>query len=282
MSETHVTTPTKYIEIDGVKYAYRRWGKPGTVPAIFIQHFRGGMDHWDPLMTDGLAKDREVILFNGRGVASSGGTPRDTFQDMADDIASFLNALEIKQVDAFGFSIGGMQVQELALRHPHLVRKLGLLGSGPRGLALGTDPKMGEVAANPKPVVEDFLFLFFGRSDKAVKAGRDFWERRHWRTVNADPAASPLVIEKQWTAVVNYSQMVDRNKKNPYEYLNAIKQPTLILNGNDDIMIGTTSSFDMVLNIPNSQLLIYEDAGHGAHFQYPERFLKHLNQFLAE
>src|SRR4051812_42976279 len=144
MSETHVTVPTQFVEVDGVRYAYRRWGKKGTTPLFHIIHFRGGLDHWDPALTDGFAQDREVILFDGRGVASSSGVPRNTAQDMADDIASVIRALGISQVDLFGFSIGGFQAQEVVLRHPELVRKVILLGTGPRGGDPWIDPKMVE------------------------------------------------------------------------------------------------------------------------------------------
>lgn len=46
----------------GDRLAYRRWGNTATdqPPLFFLQHYRGGMDHWDPLMTDGLAAGREV------------------------------------------------------------------------------------------------------------------------------------------------------------------------------------------------------------------------------
>ena len=280
MSYTHTTAPTRFVEIDGLKYAYRRWGKEGTTPVLFIPHFRAGMDHWDPIITDSFAQDREVILFDGRGIAASEGEPRETIQEMADDIAAFIRAIGVDQVDALGFSIGGMQVQELTLRHPELVRKLLLLGTGPRGLVLPDDPKVAEVAANPVPEAEDFLFLFFGRSEEARKAGLDFWERRHQRTVDVDPLSSMEVAQKQWPAVVAYADSADKDK--PFDYLGAIKQSTLIVNGIDDIMIDTVSSFDMAKHIPDSQLILYPDAGHGAHFQYPERFVKHAAQFLDE
>src|SRR6478672_4947742 len=96
MSDTHATAPTRYIEVDGDRFAYRRWGKPSGVPIFLVQHLRGGMDHWDPLLTDGLAEGREVILFNGRGISSASGTPRNRMEDMADDIAAVIRALGLE------------------------------------------------------------------------------------------------------------------------------------------------------------------------------------------
>ena len=203
MTDTHLTALTRYIKVDGDRFAYRRWGKPTDVPLFFVQHFRGGMDHWDPLLTDGLAEGREVILFNGRGIASSSGTPRDRMEGMADDIAAVIRALGLAQVDLIGFSIGGMQVQEVTLRHPTLVRKLLLLGTIPRGGDPRMDPRVLEVAPRPVPTLDDFLFLFFGRSQAARKAGSEFWERRHLR-VDQDPPSSLAVAQAQAAAHAAY------------------------------------------------------------------------------
>ncbi|MFE5830511.1 alpha/beta fold hydrolase [Streptomyces sp. NPDC056488] len=279
MSDTHLTAPTRFVEVDGDRFAYRRWGRPSGVPLLLVQHFRGGMDHWDPLLTDGLAEDREVILFDGRGIASSSGTPRNRIEDMADDIAAVVRALELEQVDLLGFSIGGYQAQEVALRHPRLVGKLLLLGTGVRGGDPTMDPGVIEVAPRPIPVMEDFLFLFFGRSEAAKEAGRAFWERRHQR-VDQDPPSSPEVARAHLEAVLAYAEPLPG--ANPYAFLSGITQPTLILNGENDAMIASINSWHLAQNIPDAQLLIYPDAGHGAHFQYPERFLKHALQFLAE
>jgi pimeloyl-ACP methyl ester carboxylesterase len=280
MPVSHNTVPTEFIEANGARYAYRRWGKKQGVPVFLIQHFRGGMNHWDPLMTDGLAADREVILYDGRGIGLSPGTPRNRIEDMADAIASVIRALGIEKADLIGFSIGGFQAQEVTLRHPELVRKLLLLGRGPRGGDPTIVPKMVEVAAKPVLDVDDFLFLFFGRTEEAKRAGRAFWERRHQRTADEDPGASLEALGAQWESYEAYMVPVGGDK--PYEHLKAIKQPTLIVNGINDIMIATINSLHMGRNIPDSQVILYPDSGHGSRFQFPERFLKHATQLLSE
>ncbi|MCA7891742.1 alpha/beta fold hydrolase [Burkholderia cepacia] len=281
MTDTHLNAPTRYVEVDGARFAYRRWGNTGTSqpPLLMLQHFRGGMDHWDPLMTDGLAEGREVILYNGRGIASSGGTPRTRIEDMADDAAAVVRALGSQQVDVLGFSLGGFQALDLTWRHPKLVRKLMLLGTGPRGGDPDMEPKVLSTAPRPVPVFEDFEYLFFGRSEAAKKAAHEFWERRHQRA-DQDPPSSQEVAAAQIEANMHYLPRVSED--DPFAYLRGIQQPTFILNGVHDVMIPTVNSFYMARNIPNAQLFIYPDAGHGAQFQYPKRFLHHAVHFLGE
>ena len=230
-------------------------------------------------MTDGLAEGREVILFNGRGIASSSGKPRTRIEHMADDAAAVIRALGLAQIDLLGFSLGGFQAQDLVRRHSQLVRKLMLLGTGPRGGNPDSHPGVLEAAPRPVPTLEDFLFLFFGPSEAAQGEGRNFWERRHQRK-EQDPPSSPEVIQAQIEANMYYLPKLD--PKDPFAHLRKIKQPTFILNGVNDVMIPTINSWHMAQNIPNAQLFIYPDAGHAAQFQYPERFLKHAVQFLEE
>src|SRR5712664_2902965 len=133
MIHTHQTAPTQFVEANGIRFAYRRFGKTGGLPIVFNQHYIGTMDYWDPTVTDGLAPDREVILFNNAGVSSSSGEVPTTFERMGANAIAFIKALGLKQVDVLGFSIGGMVAQEITLQAPELVRRLVLVGTGPRG-----------------------------------------------------------------------------------------------------------------------------------------------------
>ena len=281
MANTHSTVVTRFVEIAGDRFAYRRWGNNDSSqpPLLLLQHVRGGMDHWDPWMSDGLAEGREVILYNGRGIASSGGQPRTRIEDMADDAAAFVRALGFQQVDVLGFSLGGFQALDLTWRHPALVRKLMLLGTGPRGGNPDMEPRVLTTAPRPVPVFDDFLYLFFGRSAQAEQAAREFWQRRHQR-VDQDPPSSAAVASAQIEAHMMYLPTLSED--DPFSYLRSIRQPTFILNGVHDVMIPTINSFYMARNLPNAQLFIYPDCGHAAQFQCPQRFLAHAVQFLSE
>jgi pimeloyl-ACP methyl ester carboxylesterase len=273
---THVTAPTRFVEANGIRYAYRRFGSESGTPLVFLQHFRGGLDNWDPLLTDRLAQGRPAILFNNAGVASSSGETPGTVDAMADHLTTFVNALGLPQIDVLGFSIGGYVAQSFVLRHPHLVRRLVLVGTGPRNGEPGKDPRILEVAGNPIPVCEDFLFLFFSPSEASQAAGRAFWERRHQR-MDADPPTSIQTMKAQQAALMEWRQ--PRGER--YADLKAIKQPTLVVNGDDDIMVPTINSFTLSQHIPNAQLIVYPDSGHGALFQYPELFVAHTELFLG-
>ena len=126
------TVPTQFALANGIRFAYRRWGKQGGPPLVFNQHFTGNLDNWDPAVLDGLANEREVIIFNNAGVASSTGDVPKTFAEMAKNAEAFIDALGLKKVDLLGFPIGGMIAQQIALDRPQLIRKLILVGIAPR------------------------------------------------------------------------------------------------------------------------------------------------------
>jgi len=147
---THQTAPTQFVETGGIRFAYRRFGKAGGLPLVFNQHYTGTMDYWDPLVTDGIAKNREVILFNNAGISSSSGEVPATFEEMGTNAIAFIRALGLKKVDVLGFSMGGLVAQEITLQAPELVRRLILVGTGPRG-GEGMQPMPFHSLAVPGP-----------------------------------------------------------------------------------------------------------------------------------
>jgi pimeloyl-ACP methyl ester carboxylesterase len=197
---THHTAPTQFVEAKGIRFAYRRFGRTGGVPLVFNQHFTGTMDHWDPLVTDGLAVTREVILFNNAGISNSSGEVPTTFEEMGANAIAFIKALGLKQVDVLGFSIGGFVAQEITLQAPDLVRRLVLVGTGPRGgqnMATLTPEAQQIFGATYDPPEHLWLAVHFGPSEKTQAAGLEFLMRKHLRQVDRDPEVNEKVGERQ-------------------------------------------------------------------------------------
>ena len=126
------TAPTQFLDVDGTRFAYRRFGSPTGTPVVSAQHLMGNLDNFDPAISDALAVGREVILFDNAGVASSTGTAPNNIAGMAADTARFIHGLGLASVDVLGHSMGGEMAQMLTLEHPDLVRRLVLVGTGPR------------------------------------------------------------------------------------------------------------------------------------------------------
>jgi pimeloyl-ACP methyl ester carboxylesterase len=254
MIHTHQTAPTQFVEANGIRFAYRRFGKAGGVPLVFHMHYLGTMDYWDPTVTDGLARDREVILFNNAGVSSSSGEVPTTFEQMGANAIAFSRALGLTKADMLGFSIGGMIVQEITLQAPDLVRKLVLVGTGPRGgegmesMTLVAQRIFGAAYDPPENM---WLAVLFSPSEAAQVAGKEFLKRKHLRQEGCDPEVNDKVSPAQVEAMDKWGVQ----KNGSYDYLKTIKQPTLVVNGSNDLIMPTINSFIMEQNIPKTQLI---------------------------
>ena len=281
---THRTAPTRYVEANGIRFAYRRFGrnadKTGGVPLVFNMHLTGTMDHWDPTVTDGFAQDREVILFDNAGISSTSGEVPTSVEEMANNAAAFVKALGLAEVDVLGFSLGGLVAQELAIVEPRLVRRLVLVGTGPRsgeGMASLTPEAQRVFGARYENPDDLWLGVFFTPSERSQAAGRDYLKRFRLRTEDRDPEVSANVAPAQVAALSKWGAPRD----NPYAYLKAIRQPTLVVNGGSDVIVYTVNSFILQQHIPNAQLILYPDANHGSQYQYPGLFVRHVSMFLA-
>ncbi|MGJ7490578.1 alpha/beta fold hydrolase [Variovorax sp. ZT4R33] len=276
---TWVSVPTQSVSAGGVDFSYRELGqRNGSTPVVLLGHLAAVLDNWDPRVVDGLAARHHVIVFDNRGVGASTGTPANTIEQMADDAIAFIKAKGFKQVDLFGFSMGGMISQEIVLKEPALVRKLILAGTGPAG-GLGISTVAG--VANYDLLRATFTgqdpkqYLFFTRTSNGIAAGNAYLKRLQERTADRDKDISIGAYVAQLQALRAWGQ------KRPAD-LSVISQPVLVANGDDDRMVPTSNSHDLAQRLPNSQLVVYADAGHGGVFQYHEDFVPKALAFLAK
>ena len=274
---THETVPTQFVEAKGIRYAYRRFGKAGTVPLLFLQYFNSNMDGWDPAVTNSLAANHEVILFDNAGVAASGGETPNTVVEMTQDCVAFCGELGLKAIHIVGFSLGGMIAQQLALDHPHLVQRLILLGTGPLGgEGLTFTDLSPEEQADP---VAFLLGALFSPSEASQAAGREYVKRFESRKedrdlpVSKDSAVAQLAAIREWGTI----PPTDR-----YATLKNITHATLIVQGNKDIVVPPINGFILAERLPNAQLIVYSDSSHGAQYQHAKIFLEHVKLFLTD
>ncbi len=269
--------PARSIEAGGVTYAYRELGPKGGIPVVFFVHLAATLDNWDPRIVDPIAQNRHVITFDNRGVGASTGRVPDSIEAMADDAYAFIKALGFDTIDIFSFSLGGMVAQDLVVKHPELVRKLVLTGTGPRG---GKDIDK-VIATTYYDILRATLtrkdpkeFLFFNRNATGKPAARAFVQRLQERTVDRDKDISVKAFQTQLKAIKKYGRSVAAD-------LSTVTQPTLIANGDNDRMVPSVLSDDLHRRIKGSELVIYPDSGHGGIFQFHDKFAPVAVDFLS-
>jgi pimeloyl-ACP methyl ester carboxylesterase len=276
LKTTWKTAPTQTVTAGGVQFAYRQLGPSRGVPVVFLTHLGAVLDNWDPRVVDGIAAKHRVITFDNRGVGASSGSTPTSIEEMASDAVTFIRALGLDQVDLLGFSLGGMIAQVIAQQQPQLVRKMIIAGTGPaggegidkvtritylditRGLLTRQDPKQ---------------FLFFTRTPNGRRAGKEFLARLEERTDHRDKAISVRSFRAQLKAIHRWGEQQPAD-------LAGIYQPVLVMNGESDRMVPSKNTVELDRRLPNSQLVVYPDAGHGGVFQFHEDFVKRALEFL--
>ena len=273
---SYSTAPVRTVTAGGVTYAYRELGPKGGIPVVFFVHLAATLDNWDPRIIDPIAQRHHVIAFDNRGVGASTGTVPDTIESMADDAYAFITALGFHTVDVFSFSLGGMIAQSLVIKHPSLVRKLILTGTGPAG-GDGIDKVAGTTYYDTLRATltrrDPKEYLFFNRDDVGKRAARAFVERLKERTAARDAKISVKAFQTQLKAIKRWGRATPAD-------LSAVTQPTLIANGDNDRMVPSVLSEDLHRQITGSQLIIYPNSGHGGIFQYHREFTAAAIEFL--
>lgn len=265
--------PNCFVTVGGVRFAYREFGPRGGIPLVLLNHWGAVLDNFDPRIVEGLAALHHVIALDYRGIGLSGGSAPLTVGEMARDVQAVIGALGFTKVDLLGFSLGGFVAQDVVLNAPGLLRKLILCRryghrSGRRiswslivkGLLTARDPK---------------TYLFFTGTVNGRRAAKDFLARLKERKVDRDKAPTPRAFLRQLAAIKAWGRQAPQD-------LGCIGIPALVANGDKDIMVPTVNSRDLAQRIPNAELVLYPDAGHGGIFQYHDAFVSKALAFLAD
>jgi len=271
------SAPTKFQKVGDIRFAYRDIGTVTGVSVIFLNHLGAVLDNWDPRVVDGIAAQRRVILFDNRGIGASEGATPDTIEAMARDAIAFIRALGFEQVDLLGFSLGGMVSQVIVQLEPKLVRKMILAGTGPAG-GVGID-KVTQVTY--LDMLRGYLtfkdpkqYLFFTTTANGRREAGKFIERLKERTEDRDKPISIKSFRAQLKAIHAWGVQQPSD-------LSTIQQPVFVANGDHDRMVPTSNTVDLAKRLPNSNLKIYPDAGHGGIFQFHDEFVPQALEFLA-
>jgi pimeloyl-ACP methyl ester carboxylesterase len=270
----YADAPTRYIDVEGVKYAYRSLGKQSEYPIVCLPHFTGTLDNWDPIIINGLANERHVIAIDNTGIGNSGGLTPDNVQGMTEDAIKIISALGINRCDLLGFSLGGFIARNIAVIKPDLFRKTILVGTAPQGThVLHSFPQLVEIAFGMTSV-ERYLFLFATPSEKSRSKITSVLHRLQERQQDRDKETTIQSVQAQIKAITHWgTDPVTIN-------LNEIQQPVLIIQGSNDQMMDSASSLDLFKQIPNAILTYYPDSAHGSFLQYPHMFVDQANSFL--
>jgi pimeloyl-ACP methyl ester carboxylesterase len=269
--------PTTGVNVGGTNFVYRQLGPDTGVPLIFLNHLAAELDRWDPRVVDGLAARCRVIVFDNRGIGASEGNTPTSVEAMARDAVAFIQALGLTQVDLLGFSLGGFISQVIAQEAPQLVRKIILAGTGPAGgtgIDKVTSITFRDMIKGALTFRHPEYYLFFTETRNGRRTAREFLARLKERTENRDKPVSIAAFIAQLKAIHAWGQQ-------PSADLSRIHHPVLVVNGDHDKMVPSSNSVDLARRLPNAELVLYEDAGHGGIFQCHEAFVKKALEFVG-
>ncbi|KAF6796349.1 peroxidase [Colletotrichum musicola] len=286
---------------NGIVYAYRKLGPAQGVPLVLHMHVRASMGYWDPAFIRPLTAKRPVIMFDPPAVGqSSGGTERTPtdINIMGDDLNAFLDALSLELIDLLGFSIGSMACQMATLAKPSRVRRLILVGADPSGPVPvdhfwpRTDPNLERFIALQQSASEAdwqsaYTLTFFRNDDQGRAAADSYFARLRESEFNELAAEGKLPtfndVESfmiQLGSIKHWCAPAPDRSKHSYYRLGELSMPALVMTGDDDYLVPTPRSYELMDGMPNCQLVIWPRSGHASIWQYAESNAARVNEFL--
>jgi pimeloyl-ACP methyl ester carboxylesterase len=280
-AERYTTTVNRKVEAaSGTSFAYRELGS-GELPLVLLQHFRGNLDNWDPVLIDALAATRRVVTFDNAGVGGSTGTTPCTIAEMARDAIAFLEALELDEIDLLGFSIGSFVAQEITLTRPALARRVVLASSAPQGAAgmHGWAKDVIDAVGGRQSNPDGYLSVFYSPSAASQATGKQSAQRIFGaRTEDRDVETTWQTRQAQYDAVCSWG--VPNHAL--LQRVAAIDCPVFIANGDRDPMILPHYSHLLAGLIRQAKVKVYPDSAHGFLFQHAAEFAADVDSFLHD
>jgi pimeloyl-ACP methyl ester carboxylesterase len=254
-------------EINGVVLDYGILGS--GKPLLMLTGYAMTREMWDAKFIAELARQRQVILMDNRGMGASRLGDDDPFSiaDMARDAALLLDALGFGRADVLGWSMGGMVAQELALSRPDKVCSLVLVASTP-------------VTGPLEPTLERL-----NRMSPAELRGAMFpadWISNHpgiYQRITKRPRPPDMdVVGRQYQAMLAWTGTVDR--------LGSLRVPVLLLAGSEDWVCPPELSRRMFESLPEAGaagggLTVIDLGSHWMMHQFPEKLAGEINAFLS-
>jgi pimeloyl-ACP methyl ester carboxylesterase len=261
------------VPVFGSELYFERRG--GGEPLVLIQGMGGESTHWGEPFLRELERDFELVLYDHRGIGRSGPLKGDiTTADLARDALALLDALEIERAHVFGFSMGGMVAQELALAAPERVRSLTLASTSAGGTQ--SKPTSGDVVqALTAAVLSGDLERAMRTAFGFVVSARYAAEAQNWERFAAMARASrPTTgsLMNQQAAVVAHDA---------YGRLRGLHVPTLVIHGTEDQMLAAINGDLIASLIPGARLELLQDVGHLVYWEQPERVAALVREVAA-
>jgi len=267
---------TEYVQVRDYKMAYRSMGKGS--PIILCNRFRGTMDSWDPAFLNMLATQYNVITFDYPGTASSKGELPTTMAGVASEVVALANALGFKKFIIAGWSYGGMVAQTMAVLYPDPIMKVIIFGTNPPGQpVVPTEAIFLQKSGEWDNDLADEEILFF---EPNSTFSRKAAQLSHDRIAGRKSDIDVLVQQPVWPRYFEGVKSFYEDKDDVRTRLGKAPFPILMVAGDHDIANFVENWFALNRKLPNVQLMVMPQSGHGPQHQYPELVANYMMTFL--